>query len=131
ERGDLTGGLAGLAARWTDTDGLVRAEDALLPGAIAHDLDGFTHGDLPLADWAGLTGVTLDVGTIVVVGPNEGETWPDIDADHTIDLSTPALAPEAFDLSRVTAEDGPWLVRLPGRLDAAVTPGDDGAVLQT
>lgn len=130
DRGDLAGGLATLAARWADTDGMVRAADALLPGALIHNLDGVTHTELPLVDLAGLTGVTLDAGALVVVTPGETPSWPGIDEDHILDLSAPGLSPEAFDLSRAAAEDGPWLVRLPSRLDAAVNPGDDGAALQ-
>jgi large repetitive protein len=130
ERRDLSDGLTALATRWTDTDGMVRAADAVLSDAITHDLDNVTHLALPDADLAGITGVDLDVGTIVVTGPLGRTTWPGIDATQTIDLSTPGLTPEAFDISRLSAEDGPWLVLLPSRVDAVVAAGDDGAAMQ-
>src|SRR5207237_5821447 len=34
DRPDVANGLAALAARWTDSDGLVRVDDAALPGAV-------------------------------------------------------------------------------------------------
>jgi large repetitive protein len=130
DRGDIATGLQVLAARWAETDGLVRTVNAVLPGATIHEIEGATHLTLPTHDIAGLTGVAMGSGTIVVVGALALEAWPGIAADRVIDLRAPGLPPEAFDIARVSTEDGPWLVRLPTRRDAVVVAGDDGAELQ-
>ncbi len=130
DRLDLGDGLAALAVRWIDTDGLVRAVDAVLPGAAVHDVENLAHFDLVRADVAGLSGVGLGVGTIAIVGPMEVSAWPGVDEANTIDLTAHGLAPSAFDVSRVGSESGPWLVRLPRRADAIVAAGDDGAAMQ-
>ena len=107
DRGDVAAGLASLVARWTDTDGLVRAVDAVRDGAIVHDVANVAHGALPDLDLVALTGVDLGPGAIVVSGPLGRTTWPGVADDHILDLRAPALVPEAFDLARVTASDGP------------------------
>ena len=131
DRRDLATGLTGLAARWSDTDGMVLAANAVLPGATVHDLTGVTHADLPAAaDLTALAGVELDAGAIVAAGPLGPVSWPGVASDHILDLRAAGLTPQAFDLSQVAAADGPWLVLLPSRAAAVVATGDDGAGLQ-
>src|SRR5262249_19057505 len=111
DRGDLSAGLAALAVRWADTDGLVRAQDAVLPGATVHDLTDVAHHDLPrLVPDA--TGLRFGAGTVAVTCASDDAGWP-IDAGKVLDLSAAGLVPSAFDLFRLSTEDGPWLVLLP------------------
>ena len=84
-----------------------------------------------------LTAVPLDQlrldagpGTIFVVGPLGGTSWAAAPSAPVIDLSTPGLAPEAFDLSIIASQDGPCSVRLPTRADAVTSAGVDGAAAQ-
>jgi len=131
DRADLAAGFTGLAARWSDTDGMVPAASAALPGATVHDLPGVTHSGLPAdADLSVLAGVELDAGAVVVTGPLGPASWPGVADDHVLDLRAAGLTPQSFDLGNVAAQDGPWLVLLPTRADAAVTTGDDGAARQ-
>lgn len=50
--------------------------------------------------------------------------WPGQTPERTIDLTAPGLAPEAFDLSAITAP-GPWFILLPARVDAQVTQPEE------
>lgn len=128
-RPDLGPGLDALLARWTDSDGVVRAADAVLSGATVIDVPGATAADLATLDLS-IAGVTLFDATIIATGPLGPTTWAGIPADHVVDLRTAGLAPEAFDLAAVSAGVGPWLVLLPTRADAVATAGDDGATKQ-
>lgn len=130
DRRDLADGLTRLAAALANTDGLVRADDAVLPGAIAYSLDGLTHLNLASVDIAALTGIPFGAGTIIVSGVLGPQSGFGIPADHVIDLRAAGLVPEAFDLAGVSTGDGPWLVLLPTRRDAVVASGDDGAARQ-
>jgi hypothetical protein len=130
DRDDLATGLDGLAARWVDTDGLVGADDAVLDGAVVHDLDGVTHAELAGIDLVEAAGVPLGAGTVVASGPLGPTSWPEIADDHVLDLRAAGLVPSAFDISAVAGGTGPWLVLLPTRADAATAAGDDGAARQ-
>ncbi len=136
DRPDVDAGLAALVSRLADSDGLVSAGAALLPGATGHDLAGVAHLELPgAADLGEITGVPIDAGTIAVSGLLGVTAWPGItdvdvsaaETERVIDLRAPGLPASAFDLTEPIERDGPWLVLLPSRADAATGPGDDGA----
>jgi large repetitive protein len=126
----IAAGFAALLARWADSDGLVTAAKATLPGATVHDLNGVAHPDLPAALTLPALGIPSSPAVVYATTALEPATWPGVSTDHVIDLAAPGLAPEAFDVARLATEDGPWAVRLPRRAEAVSAPGQDGFAQQ-
>ena len=120
--GGVAAGLAALQARLAGGDGLLPGGSTDVPGATAVPLAGVSYGNLPGAvDLAAVLGAAPDMAAVVYVsGPFE-PPWPGTDA-VTFDLTQPGLAATAFDLSRATAQDGPWHARLAPRA-ACQPPG--------
>ena len=131
-RDDLNDGFTALAARWLGSDGLVSSASATIPGAINHDLTRVAHGALVEAlDLSALGLPAVGAGTVFVAGPLGPTEWPGVASDHVLDLRAAGLSPDALDVSRLDAQDGPWLVLLASRADAATNGADDGAARQT
>jgi hypothetical protein len=116
----LAAGLAALQARVAGGDGLLPGTSAEIPGATSVPLPGVTHGGLSAAvDLATVLGAPPEAAAVVyVTGPFE-PPWPGTDA-VTFDLTAPGLDATGFDVSRASAQDGPWQVRLAAR---AACPG--------
>jgi hypothetical protein len=121
-RGDLVAGLEELVVRWTGTDGLVGFVESELPaGVTGHRLSDIDHAT-PLAG----IDLTVVVGalpaTVVHVAIDGTDVLPAAADDHTVDLTPPGLAPEAFALTVPADPTGAWAVRL-GRRAACRTTG--------
>ena len=115
-------GLEALATRVAGGDGLLPAGAADVSGAMLTSLPDVTHPQLSSAvNLATVLGGAPDPTTIVyVTGPLE-PPWPGLDA-QTFDMTAAGLAATAFDVSKASAQDGPWHVRLAAR---AACPGAD------
>ena len=120
DRGDLTAGFAALAARLTDTDGLVPAVNATFAGATVHEMEGVANHRLAEElDLHAVVGADPDRGTIFVTGPMSPARFGTVADDHVIDLSAADLTADRIDVSGLLSTDGPWQVRLCSRRVAA------------
>ena len=119
---DVQTGLQALRAFWTDGDGIVRASAATRAGAT-HTVLASAHGALIGAPEVA---AAIPPGTpLVYVGFTQGDLG--FSGGTLLDLSAAGLAPEAFDLTRVSEEAGPWTVLLPAA-SATARPGGGSPV---
>jgi large repetitive protein len=126
---DVGGRLDAFLERLADSDGLVPADVQAPEGWATSTLDPCTHLDEPARfdPAVHLPGGPASTHQVFVSAALPGVApWPGQDAAHTIDLTTPGLAPDAFDLGSVTG-NGPWFVLLPNRASAATAGQSDTA----
>ena len=109
--------LAALRAALVDTDGVVPAAAQHGLGSAAATVNGTGQLAMPalFTDAHLAAGAPPAVGRIFArTGVAGAARWPGETSARTIDLTTPGLPPESFDLSGLPAS-GPWFVVLPTR----------------
>ena len=133
DRGDIAGTLAALLDALAGSDGIVTSAAAAVGAAETVDLPGVTHLDLAEA---------LDPGTHLPAGVAANRVvyvsgvaaprapWRAQGSAAVIDLVTPGLLPEAFDVRAVAAGSGPWFVQLGSRADSVAEGYADGLLAQ-
>lgn len=124
-RNDLAASLGALRERLAGGDGVLPATSAPTPARwTASTIAGAAHAELQ-AVWED---AALDpAATLFVSGPlGDPRRWPLHDASRVVDLTSPGLPAEAFDLSDLRMRPGPWFVVLPTRAAARVDPAAPG-----
>ena len=121
DRRGLYLGLRALVRHWAGSDGVVQGASATSAGAT-HAVLECAHDELIFQPE--VQALLHGLGAAVVyVGFEPGD--PGFESMLEVDLRAAGLPPEAFDLSRLAAQDGPWFVRLPRRADTARPGGLD------
>ena len=127
-RSDLGVGLSDLIARWSGTDGRILAPSDDPAGVIVHLIDDVAFESLRTeADAASLLAVPAATTIRIAVAASVAEApWAGAPAARIIDLTQPALAPNAFVPPAAAA--GEWFVVLGTRPACRLASGDTDGV---